>query len=94
MLAAVSVNAVCNARWMSGQIDTFRKHALGRFRTMLQAITRDPAMLIWLDGAQNRVGKPNENLAREILVLFTMGVGSGYSEIDVQEAARAFSGWA
>jgi uncharacterized protein (DUF1800 family) len=91
---ATSFYKVGSARWMSGQIDTFRKHALGSFRTMLQAITRDSAMLIWLDGAQNKLGKPNENFAREILELFTMGVGSGYSEKDVQEAARAFTGWA
>jgi uncharacterized protein (DUF1800 family) len=91
---ATSFYKVGNARWMSGQIDTFRKHALGSFRTMLQAVTRDPAMLIWLDGAQNRVGKPNENFAREVMELFTMGVGSGYTEKDVQEGARAFTGWA
>jgi uncharacterized protein (DUF1800 family) len=91
---ATSFYKVGNARWMSDQIDTFRKHALGSFRTMLQAITRDPAMLIWLDGAQNRVGKPNENFGREILELFTMGVGAGYTEKDVQEGARALTGWA
>jgi uncharacterized protein (DUF1800 family) len=91
---ATSFYKVGNARWMSDQIDTFRKHALGSFRTMLQAITRDPAMLIWLDGAQNRVGKPNENFGREILELFTMGVGAGYTEKDVQEAARSLTGWA
>lgn len=91
---ATAFYKVGNARWMSGQIDTFRKHALGSFRTMLQAVTRDPAMLIWLDGAQSRVGKPNENFGREVLELFSMGVGSGYTEKDVQEAARSFTGWA
>ncbi len=91
---ATSFYKVGNARWMSEQIDTFRKHALGSFRTMLHAMTRDSAMLIWLDGAQNKVGKPNENFAREILELFSMGVGSGYTEKDIQEAARAFTGWA
>jgi uncharacterized protein (DUF1800 family) len=61
---------------------------------MLQEMMRDPAMLVWLDGAQNKLGAPNENFAREILELFTMGVGSGYTEKDVQEAARCFTGWA
>ena len=84
---------VNNPRFMARQIDTFRANGLGNFRTMLQAVVRDPAMLVWLDGGQNKLGAPNENFAREILELFTMGVGSGYSEKDVQEAARAFTGW-
>lgn len=84
---------VNNPRWMAGQIETFRTHALGNFRTLLQQMMRDPAMLVWLDGAQNKLGAPNENFAREVLELFTIGVGSGYSEKDVQEAARAFTGW-
>ena len=60
---------------------------------MLLAVTRDPAMLTWLDGVENRQGHPNENYGRELQELFTMGVGSGYTEKDVQEAARAFTGW-
>jgi len=52
---------VDNPRWMWAQNQTFRTHALGNFRTMLQAVSRDPAMLVWLDGAENRKGKPNEN---------------------------------
>ncbi len=84
---------VDNPRWMWAQNQTFRTHALGNFRTMLQAVSRDPAMLVWLDGAENRKGKPNENYGRELLELFTMGVGNGYSETDVKEAARAFTGW-
>ena len=56
-------------------------------------MVRDPAMLVWLDGGQNRLDAPNENFAREILELFTMGVGSGYTEKDIQEAARSFTGW-
>jgi hypothetical protein len=84
---------VDNPRWMWQQNQVFRTHALGNFRTMLQAVSRDPAMLVWLDGAENRKGKPNENYGRELLELFTMGVGNGYSETDVKEAARAFTGW-
>jgi uncharacterized protein (DUF1800 family) len=84
---------VRNPRWMAGQIETFRKNALGSFRSMLQEVARDPAMMVWLDGAQNKLGAPNENFAREVMALFTMGFGSGYTEKDVQEAARCFTGW-
>jgi len=84
---------VDHPRWMWGQNQTLRRHALGNFRTMLQAVSRDPAMLVWLDGVDNKKGRPNENYGRELLELFTMGVGSGYTERDVQEAARAFTGW-
>ena len=84
---------VDNPRWMWQQNQTFRTHALGNFRQMLLAVTRDPAMLVWLDGVDNRKGHPNENYGRELQELFTMGVGSGYTEKDVQEAARAFTGW-
>ena len=84
---------VDNPKWMWQQNQTFRDHALGNFRQMLQAVTRDPAMLVWLDGVDNRKGHPNENYGRELQELFTMGVGSGYTEKDVQEAARAFTGW-
>jgi uncharacterized protein (DUF1800 family) len=55
-------------------------------------MTADPAMLIWLDGQRNQKGKPNENLARELMELFTIGIGS-YSEEDVKQAARALTGW-
>ncbi|MBV9865179.1 MAG: DUF1800 domain-containing protein [Abitibacteriaceae bacterium] len=77
--------------WQQNQL--FRTHALGDFRTLLQAVARDAAMLIWLDGGQNRNGAPNENFAREVMELFTMGVGSGYTEKDIQEAARSLTGW-
>ena len=69
-----------------------RRHALGDFRTLLHAIARDPAMLLYLDGARNRRGKPNENFAREVIELFTLGEGN-YTETDIKEAARAFAGW-
>ena len=69
-----------------------REHALGRFGPMLQAISRDGAMLVWLDSNSNVKGKPNENYARELMELFSLGVGN-YTEKDVREAARAFTGW-
>ncbi len=75
------------------QNQTFREHALGNFKEMVRAIARDPAMIIFLDGFSNTAGAPNENWARELLELFTMGEGNGYTEEDVQEAARAFTGW-
>jgi len=84
---------VNNPRSMWRQNETFRRHALGSFRSLLLEVVKDPAMLVWLDGAQSRNDAPNENFARELLELFTMGVGGGYSERDVQHAARAFTGW-
>jgi uncharacterized protein (DUF1800 family) len=70
----------------------FRKHAFGRFDHLLHAAAKDPAMLIYLDSATNRRGSPNENFAREVMELFTLGEGR-YSEEDVKQAARAFTGW-
>jgi hypothetical protein len=69
-----------------------RTHALGKFGPFLQAVSKDPAMLIWLDSNSNVKGKPNENYAREVMELFSLGVGN-YTEKDVREAARAFTGW-
>ncbi|HUL40904.1 MAG TPA: DUF1800 domain-containing protein [Burkholderiales bacterium] len=69
-----------------------RKYALGNFGTLLHAVSRDPAMIIYLDSATNRRGHPNENFAREVMELFTLGEGH-YTERDVKEAARAFTGW-
>jgi uncharacterized protein (DUF1800 family) len=70
----------------------FRRHALGNFATLLREVAKDPAMLTYLDGRQNRAGRPNENFARELLELFTLGEGH-YSEADIKAAARAFTGW-
>jgi uncharacterized protein (DUF1800 family) len=70
----------------------FRAHALGNFPTLLHDVARDPAMLRWLDSNANRKASPNENFARELFELFTMGEGH-YTEQDVREAARAFTGW-
>jgi uncharacterized protein (DUF1800 family) len=77
---------------MKQQNDLLREHALGKFPELLAAASKDPAMLYWLDGQFNVKGKPNENFAREVMELFTLGVGN-YTEKDVQEAARAFTGW-
>jgi uncharacterized protein (DUF1800 family) len=80
------------ARLMYRQNVTLRANALGSFGAMLHAIARDPAMVIYLDSARNRKGAPNENFAREVMELFTLGEGH-YTEQDVKEAARAFTGW-
>ena len=69
-----------------------REHALGYFGDMLHDVSKDPAMVIYLDSASNRKGQPNENFAREVMELFTLGEGN-YSERDIKEAARAFTGW-
>jgi hypothetical protein len=89
---ATAVPKVYNARFMFDQVELFRRKGLGSFRELLVAVGRDPAMLIWLDGKDSRKGKPNENYGREVMELFTLGVGH-YSEQDVKELARAFTGW-
>ncbi|HLB44442.1 MAG TPA: DUF1800 domain-containing protein [Candidatus Limnocylindrales bacterium] len=75
-----------------GQIELFREHALGNFRDLLLSVTKDVAMLVWLDGRTNVRGRPQENYARELMELFTMGVGF-YTEQDVYAGARVFTGW-
>jgi len=75
-----------------GQIELFRQFALGNFRNLLVEVARDPAMLVWLDGRSNVRARPQENFAREIMELFTWGVGN-YTEDDVYAAARVFTGW-
>jgi len=77
---------------MYRQQQLLRKHAFGNFGDMLHDIAKDPAMVVYLDGASNRKGQPNENFAREVMELFTLGEG-GYGEQDVKEVARAFTGW-
>ncbi|MEA2786512.1 MAG: hypothetical protein QOF71_2616 [Candidatus Eremiobacteraeota bacterium] len=79
-------------QYMAGQINLFRQLALARFPVLLSAVTRDPAMLIWLDNRANAKAHPNENYAREVMELFALGLGN-YTEDDVKEAARAFTGW-
>ena len=75
-----------------GQIDLFRKFALGNFRNLLIEVAKDPAMLVWLDGRLNTRQRPQENFGREVMELFTFGVGN-YTEQDVYAAARVFTGW-
>jgi hypothetical protein len=89
---ATSIAKVGEATLMLRQNKLLRRHALGKFEPMVQAMSKDPAMLIWLDGNSNIKGAPNENYGRELMELFTLGVGH-YKEKDVREAARAFTGW-
>ncbi|MEA1903441.1 MAG: DUF1800 family protein, partial [Actinomycetota bacterium] len=74
------------------QHGTIREHATGSFRDLLHAIAIDPAMLFYLDGARNHTEQVNENYAREVMELHTMGTGN-YSQTDITEAAKAFTGW-
>ncbi|REJ83218.1 MAG: DUF1800 domain-containing protein [Acidobacteria bacterium] len=90
---ATSQEKVHRHRKMIRHVDTLRQHALGDFEDLLVAVSQDPAMLIWLDNKDNVKGHPNENYAREIMELFTMGEGNGYTEADIREVARAFTGW-
>jgi uncharacterized protein (DUF1800 family) len=91
---ATSQQKVIRAHAMWRQHQLLRQHALGNFRAMLHAVGKDPAMLVYLDGAQSRKEAPNENFAREVMELFTLGQDSrAYTEQDIKEAARAFTGW-
>lgn len=89
---ATNEDKVRDYRKMLKQLELFQREGLGDFRTLLIGVAQDPAMLAFLDAAVNVKGSPNENFAREIMELFTMGVGN-YSEQDIREAARAFTGW-
>lgn len=87
-----SLEKVEQPKLMYLQNQLLRKNAMGNFRSLLHAAARDPAMLIYLDGSENVKGSPNENFARELLELFTLGRGH-YNEADIQAAAIAFTGW-
>lgn len=89
---ATSYRTIENSYHMFLQNQLFRKHALGDFGQLLFSIIRDPAMLKYLDNDESRRGQPNENLAREIMELFALGVGA-YSERDIKEGARALTGY-
>jgi uncharacterized protein (DUF1800 family) len=89
---ATGNNKVDNCNHLIDQIQMFRDHGMGNYRDMLLRIARDPAMIFWLDNQENHKYAPNENWGRELLELFSMGVGT-YSETDVFEASRAFTGW-
>ena len=83
---------VVHAKQLTDQIRMFRKYGMGSFKTLLIELSKDPAMIIWLDNQENHRGAINENYGRELLELFSMGVGN-YSEQDIKECARAFTGW-
>ena len=83
---------VVHGKVLSSQIAMLRRNGLGRFDDLLIELSKDPAMIVWLDNQDNHKGAINENYGRELLELFSMGVGN-YSEDDVKEAARAFTGW-
>lgn len=86
-----TMTSVMSAELLYRQNIMLRQHALGNFRNLLYAVARDPAMLVYLNGSSNLKAEPNEDFAREVLELFT--VGRGYGQKDVHEAARAFTGW-
>lgn len=89
---ATSIVKVRSVPLMADQNDLFRTEALGSFRRLLHGISKDVAMLIWLDGNANRRRHANENFAREVMELFSLGEGN-YTEDDIKQAARAFTGW-
>jgi uncharacterized protein (DUF1800 family) len=89
---ATHENKVRDYRKMLAQLQLFQTQGMGNFRTLMIATAQDPAMLAFLDAGVNVKGQPNENFAREIMEMFTLGVGH-YSEADIREAARAFTGW-
>ena len=91
---ATSNDAVGAARLTVAQTNIFRTHGLGSFAAMTRAVTSDPAMLLFLNGIENRKGAINENYGRELMELFTLGADRGaYTETDVREISRALSGW-
>jgi uncharacterized protein (DUF1800 family) len=87
-----SVGGGATPAMLVNQYDLFRRFALGKFGDLTHQVSHDPAMLFYLNGAQNNKRHPNENYARELMELFTLGVGN-YTEDDVRESARAFTGW-
>jgi uncharacterized protein (DUF1800 family) len=96
---ATSQQKVVRSKAMWNQHLLLREHAVGSFQKLLHAVAKDPAMLVYLDGANSRQEAPNENFAREVMELFTLGESSQgggavrYTEADIREAARAFTGW-
>src|SRR4051812_16344983 len=89
---ATSNAKVLSADFMLRQYRLLHKHALGSFAVMLKEMSHDPAMMVWLDAKDSKKGNPNENYARELMELFSLGIGN-YTEADIREAARAFTGW-
>ena len=91
-LLATGYAKLNQGRSQINQIEMFRRHGFGRFDTLLIELSKDPAMLFWLDNNDNHNGAINENYGRELMELFSMGIGN-YTEQDIKEAARAFTGW-
>ncbi|MCW1887795.1 DUF1800 domain-containing protein [Luteolibacter flavescens] len=89
---ASSIQKVRQPVLMMGQNELFRRHATGSFKDLTHGILKDPAMMLYLDTQTSKKGKPNENFAREVMELFTLGEGN-YTEQDIKEAARAFTGY-
>src|SRR6185295_19901213 len=89
-----SSSGEARATWLeTRENELFRKLALGSFESLLRASATSPAMLITLDNVSNVAGNPNENYARELVELFTLGVDNGYTQHDIEELARCFTGW-
>ena len=91
-LFATGYSKLNQARALLNQIDMFKRTGFGSFKDVLVELSKDPAMIIWLDNNDNHDGAINENYGRELLELFSMGIGN-YSETDIKEASRAFTGW-
>ena len=91
-LFATAYGKLNHAKAVVNQTHTFRRHGLGSFANILLELSRDPAMIFWLDNKDNHRDAPNENYGRELLELFSMGIGN-YTEHDVKAAARSFTGW-
>ena len=91
-LFATAYGKLNHAKAVVNQTNTFRRHGLGSFAALLLELSRDPAMIFWLDNKDNHKDAPNENFGRELLELFSMGIGN-YTEDDVKACARAFTGW-
>ncbi|GIT20307.1 MAG: hypothetical protein CM1200mP39_31130 [Dehalococcoidia bacterium] len=89
---ATGYSKVGHSKALNDQIRMFKKYSMGNLRDLLVQMAKDPAMIIWLDNQQNHKTSINENFGRELLELFSMGVGN-YTEDDVKECARAFTGW-
>jgi len=89
---ATGNSKVDNADQMLVQVELFRKYGMGDYKTMLVELSKNPAMIFWLDNNENHRDAVNENWGRELLELFSMGV-SNYTEVDVREVSRAFTGW-
>jgi len=89
---ATAQTKLIQAKPILSQLDMLRKYGMGSFRELLVQLSKDPAMILWLDNQDNHNGAINENYGREILELFSMGAGN-YSEEDIKECSRAFTGW-